>query len=87
MIFGIVDTAGMSMDTMRVYFTQTVFHDAGGSDTSYIGEPSTHLSFSGDLVALDSLIAVLTGIYADGDSVAFTLDSAFSLDSCKVFPP
>lgn len=87
MIFGIIDTSGLGIDTMSVYFTQIVSHALGGVDTFRISEPSPNLWFSGDLVELDSIIATLTGTWVDGDNIIFILDSVFTTDGCMIYPP
>ncbi|RKZ33755.1 hypothetical protein DRQ33_03600 [bacterium] len=86
-LFGIMDTAGLRIDTMRTYFTEIVFHSDGEVDTYYIHEPNPELLFTGNIVTLDSLIAQITGNWEDGDSVVFQLDSIFSVDSCLIYPP
>jgi hypothetical protein len=85
-IFGIKDTSGIGIDTMQVHFTEQVFPNIGSPTITYIHEPSGWLYFTGDLVGLDSLRAIISGTWADGDSVSITLDSIFTTDSCKAFP-
>ncbi len=86
-MFGIIDTSGVGIDTMRVFFSEIILHIHGDTDTITLNEPSTELSFSGDIAELDSIVANITDIWMDGDSIVIMLDSVFSNDGCKIFPP
>jgi len=85
-IFGIIDTSDAQIDTMQVFFTGMVFHPGGDIDTMLIQEPSGALSFAGDTIELDSLMATIISTWADGDSVVITFDSLFNNAGCRTIP-
>jgi len=83
MIFGIMDTTGIPIDTMRVYFTVINNHSDGTADTAYISETSSILDFSD---WSDSVTATIFGSWADGDSVLISLDSLYNANNCLMIP-
>jgi len=83
MIFGIMDTTGIPIDTMRVYFTVINNHSDGTADTAYISESSVILDFS---AWSDSVTATIFGSWADGDSILISLDSLYNANNCLTIP-
>ncbi|RKZ30777.1 hypothetical protein DRQ36_04250, partial [bacterium] len=85
MIFGINDTTGTGIDTMRVFFDVEIFRGGALFDSYTVSEPSDSLFFT-IFGALDSLYATVRGNWADGDSVIINMDSVFTIDGCKTEP-
>ena len=81
MRFGLWDPRGIGIDTTRIYFTVHIFHAAEWAETLSIALPDTLASIfpEGDTVMVE-----IQRLWEDGDSVEIILDSAFTVDGCKI---
>ncbi len=82
-VFGIQDTSGYAIDTMRVWVTSMVFHSDMSSDTLRLNEPTPLLDFS---AMSDSITVTVYGTWGDGDSVVISLDSLYNENDCLTIP-
>ncbi|MFP4458724.1 MAG: vWA domain-containing protein [Candidatus Zixiibacteriota bacterium] len=83
MQFGLYDTTGASIDTMRAYFTAEVHHSSGGVDTYNIFEPSDNVYFTGSGSSVEAFVSMP---WEDGDSVWISLDSFYTTAGCRTIP-
>mgnify|MGYP000580734424 FL=1 len=84
MIFSIRDTAGVNIDTSRVYFTVQVTNPFTGADSTFqLHPPSPYISFSGGGTSYTVTVSMP---YTDADSVTITLDSLYNEDDCLTIP-
>ena len=84
MIFSIRDTAGVNIDTSRVYFTVQVTNPFTGADSTFqLHPPSPYISFSGGGTSYTVTVSMP---YTDADSVTITLDSLYNEDGCLTIP-
>jgi len=77
-IFGIHDTTGCAIDTMRVYCTVIIRNDAG-VDTIFLSGASPYLNFSG---WSDSIFVIVHKNWSDGDTVEISIDSIYNERGC-----
>ena len=81
-IFGIHDTTGSAIDTMRVYCTVIIRNDAV-VDTIHLSGASPYLNFS---AWSDSISVVVQKNWSDGDTVEISIDSIYNERGCLTTP-
>ncbi|MCD6418988.1 PKD domain-containing protein [bacterium] len=81
-IFGIHDTTGSAIDTMRVYCT-VITRNSGIADTIHLSGASPYLNFS---AWSDSISVTVHKIWANGDTVEISLDSIYNEMGCLTIP-
>ena len=86
--FAISDPDGYDIDTLRTYFTVSVYHSDGTADTVHLHEPTDSLSFWCYADTLCSIIQVTVQgfTFENNDSVVVSLDSLFNSAGCKTEP-
>ncbi len=82
-MFRIQEPFHTRIDTMMAYFTISIYRGGTLWTTYQLNEPSPYLWFSG---VSDSLVATVTGNWAEGDSVVIKLDSLLTIFGCKTTP-
>ncbi len=78
------DTTYAGIDTLRAYFRQIIYHEAGGSTIIPLMSPSPHIFWTGDS---NDYNVYISGSFSDGDSVIIVVDSVFNAFDCRILPP
>ncbi len=82
-IFEILDPDSTPIDTSRVYFTFRLYHSGVLGDSMVVSPPDPYISVFGEVFDLQFYCYPPA---SDGDSVVITLDSAFNIYGCRIFP-